>query len=75
MSRSLGLREDQQWGAELARLLEGARNGACQWTPNPTPAGAELAREGVVESGIVCSSAIAAVRRPDKPGSEGLRCG
>ncbi|WP_248795282.1 hypothetical protein [Pseudomonas sp. MWU13-2105] len=40
MSRSLGLREDQQWGAELARLLK-----ASQSRPNPVFVGAELARE------------------------------
>ncbi len=40
MSRSLGLREDQQWGAELARLLK-----ASQPRPNTILVGAELARE------------------------------
>jgi len=40
MSRTLGLREDQQWGAELARLLK-----ASQPRPNTVLVGAELARE------------------------------
>jgi len=44
MSRSLGLREDQQWGAELARLLK-----ASQPRPNTVAVGAELARDRVRE--------------------------